>query len=325
MTDAAPPARSAPVLEGRTQAFIDAFLVCGQPPVQDLSPAQARAALRAAQAGAVAAPGVGSEDTAFPVGPSGRVAVRILRPAGARGALPAILFFHGGGWVMGDADTHDRLCRALAAGADAAVVSVVYTPVPEARFPVQNEEAYAALCHVAANAAALGIDPARLAVCGDSAGGNMAAAVALMAKQRGGPSLRLQLLLYPLLADLGEGGSYAAFRDGPWLTRAAVAHFLALYLPDAASRRAVTAFPLTADRAALAGLPPALVIVAEVDVLRDEGEAYARRLIEAGVEATCTRYIGTIHDFVVMNALAETAPARAATAQMIAALRRAFA
>ena len=225
---------------------------------------------------------------------------------------------------MGDRDTHDHLIRELAVQARAAVVFVEYDNAPEVQYPVNNEQAYAALSHVAENGAALGIDPARLAVAGDSAGGNMAIAVTMMAEERGGPGIAHQLLFYPVTDDVSDDSSYAKFAEGPFLTRAAMEYFIGANYP--ADRRSdVLAFPLRASDKQLAGLPAATVIVAENDVLRDEGEAYARRLLAAGVPVTSTRYNGTIHDFVMLNPLAETGAARAAIRQGAGQLRTALA
>lgn len=234
------------------------------------------------------------------------------------------MYFHGGGWVLGDKHTHDRLIREIANGANAAVVFVNYTPSPEARYPIAIEEAYAATSWVAENAPALKIDPARLAVVGDSVGGNMAAAVTLLAKERGGPKIIFQLLFYPVTDANFETPSYQQFSGGPWLTREAMRWFWNQYAPDINVRAEPTAAPLKATTGQLEGLPPALIITGENDVLRDEGEAYARRLMQAGVQVTATRYLGTIHDFVMLNAITQTPAPRAAIAQANDALRKAF-
>jgi len=225
------------------------------------------------------------------------------------------MYFHGAGWVMGDSTTHDRLVRQLASGAAAMVVFVDYSRAPEHRYPVAIEEAYAATCYVSEHADEFGVDAARLSVVGDSVGGTMATVVALLAKQRSGPPIGAQLLFYPVTNADFETGSYKQFRDGPWLTRAAMQWFWDQYLPEHSLRRDPTASPLMASLDQLRGLPRALIITAENDVLRDEGEAYGRKLIEAGVEAVTVRYNATIHDFVMLNALADAAPTRAAIAQ----------
>jgi len=205
----------------------------------------------------------------------------------------------------------------LAVGADATVVFVDYDRAPEQRYPVAVEEAYAATRYVSEHAEELGADATRLAVAGDSAGANMATVVALLAKQRSGPALAGQLLFYPVTNADFETGSYKQFADGPWLTKRAIQWFWDQYLPDHSKRKDPIASPLLASSDQLAGLPRALIITAENDVLRDEGEAYGRKLIEAGVEVVTTRYNATIHDFVMLNALAEAAPTRAAVTQAV--------
>ena len=307
-----------PELEPHTQQFVDSL--SGAPPIYTLSPAGARSVLARAQSAPVGKPSAQIEDTAFPVGPTGSVPIRIVRPSGTTEILPVVIYCHGGGWILGDRDTHDRLVREIAVGVKAALIFVDYTRAPEAHFPVALEQAYAAMCYAVDHCAGLRIDPSRLAVAGDSVGGNMAAVLTLMAKQRRGPKIAFQVLFYPVTdADFGTV-SYARFADGPWLTRRAMQWFWDAYLPDPAARRQITATPLNASLDQLAGLPEALVIVDENDVLRDEGEAYARRLSNAGVRVTSTRYNGTIHDFAMLNALADTPATRGAIAQAVMAL-----
>jgi acetyl esterase len=309
-------------LEPHTQDFVDNL--AGAPAIYTLSPANARSVLTKAQAIPVGKPTAQIEDLTFPVGPTGSVPVRMIRPAGTVELLPVVMYFHGGGWVLGDRDTHDRLVREIAVGAEAAVVFVEYDRSPEARYPTAIEQAYAATRYVVDNGAGLRVDPLRLAVAGDSVGGNMAAAVTLMAKQRHGPKIAYQVLFYPVTDACFDTPSYIRFGDGPWLTRRAMQWFWDAYLPDPALRKQPTATPLNASLDQLAGLPEALVIVDENDVLRDEGEAYARRLSNAGVRVTSTRYNGTIHDFVMLNAIADTPATRGAIAQAVAALRGAL-
>jgi acetyl esterase len=227
------------------------------------------------------------------------------------------LYFHGGGWVLGDATTHNRIVRELAVGADAAVVFVDYDRAPEQRYPVAIEQSYAAICYVAEHADALGVDANRLGIAGDSAGGNIGSVVCLMAKRRKGPRISGQVLFYPVTAADFETDSFAEFENGPWLTKAAVKWFWDQYVPDPVRRNEPTASPLLATKEELAGLPRALIITSENDVLRDEGEAYGRKLTTAGVAVVTTRYNGTIHDFVTLNALADSAPTRAAVAQAV--------
>ena len=253
------------------------------------------------------------------------VRVRHYRPTGAVSPdedLPTLVYFHGGGWILGDKDTHDRLVRELAKGAKAAVVYPNYTPSPEAQYPVPLEQAYAAMLYIIEHADAYGLDPSRIAVAGDSVGGNMATVMTLLAKERKGPEIAFQLLLYPVTDANFDTESYRTFAEGPWLTREAMKWFWDAYAPDARRRGEITASPLRATPEQLAGLPPAMIITAENDVLRDEGEAYARKLIEAGVHVACVRYNNTHHDFMMLNALAETTPTRAAVAQAAAALKK---
>jgi acetyl esterase len=308
-----------PALEPHTQQFVDSL--AGAPPIYTLSPADARSVLARAQSIPVGKPSAHIEDITFPIGPTGSIPVRIVRPAATAEILPVVVYFHGGGWILGDRDTHDRLVREIAVGAHAAVVFVDYAPSPEARYPVAIEQAYAATRYVVDQDASLRIDPLRLAVAGDSVGGNMAAAVTLMSKQRRGPKIAFQVLFYPVTDAGFDTPSYTRFADGPWLTKRAMEWFWEAYLPDAAVRKQPTATPLNASLDQLAGLPEALIIVDENDVLRDEGEAYARKLSDAGVRVTSVRYNGTIHDFVMLNALADTPATRGAIAQAVGALK----
>ena len=217
--------------------------------------------------------------------------------------------------------THDRLIREMAVGVRAALVFVEMSRAPEAQYPVAIEEAYGATRYVADHGARLDLDGSRLAVAGDGSGGNVAAAVTLMAKERRGPKITFQVLLYPVTDSNFANGSYAAFRNGPWLTRRAMKRSWDAYLPDVAARAQVTASPLQATVEQLRGLPDALVITAEHDVLRAEGEAYACKLAAAGARVTATRYIGTIHDFLMLNALADSPSTRGAIEQITARLR----
>lgn len=249
------------------------------------------------------------------------VSIQIVKPKGSKEKLPVLMYFHGGGWVLGNAFTHDRLVRELAVGANIAVVFVNYTPAPEARFPVANEEAYAATKWIKENGASIGLNPTKLAVGGDSVGGNMAIAVTLMAKERKGPKIDFQLLFYPVTDADFNTASYQQFANGHFLTLNAMVWFWNIYAPEKATRNQITASPLRADIEELKDLPEALVITAENDVLRDEGEAYAKKLNAAGVKVTATRYIGTIHDFVMLNPITETPAPRAAIKQAVDALK----
>lgn len=310
-------------LEPATQAFIDGLP--DGPPIYTLTPVAARGVLSAVQAST--SPdllAVDSEDRTLAVGPAGATSIRVVRPAGTSGTLPAIVYIHGGGWVLGDKQTHDRLVRELAVGANAVVIFVDYERSPESRFPVAIEQAYAVARHVADHPAEFDADPARLVIAGDSVGGNMTAAVTLMAKERGGPDFKAQLLFYPVTDASMATASYREFADGPWLTAKAMAWYWDQYLPDANRRDDILASPLNASIEQLQGLPPALLIVDENDVLRDEGEAYARKLARAGVKVISARYNGTIHDFVMLSPVAGTPAARGAIMQATDFLRRVF-
>ena len=315
---------TAPVLEPRTQAFVDALSTAGGPPIYTLSPVAARAVLTQVQAAPVEKLPATIEDTTFPVGPTGSVNIRIVRPADTKGVLPVVFHIHGGGWVLGDKNTHDRLTRELAVGANAAVVFVDYDRSPEARYPTALEQAYASILYVVEQAKTLRVDASRLAIFGDSVGGNMSAALMIMDKQRHGPRFALQMLYYPVTDANFETGSYNTFANGPWLTKKAMQWFWDAYLPDVSERKQATATPLNATLEQLSGLPEAFIAVDENDVLRDEGEAYGRKLSQAGVRITSVRYNGTIHDFVMLNPISETAAVRAGIAQATAALRAAL-
>ncbi len=313
-----------PVLEPRTRKFLDSLAAKGGPAINELPVDAARGVLSDVQTTAVTKPGADIIDRTIPVGPRGEVELRIVRPQGSQDMLPVIMYFHGGGWVLGDKDTHDRLVREIATGAQATVVFVEYTRSPEARYPVAIEEAYAATKWVSENGASINADASRLAVAGDSVGGNMAAAVTLLAKERGGPGIEQQVLFYPVTDANFDTPSYREFATGYFLTREGMKWFWDNYAPDARVREEPTASPLRAGLEQLRGLPPALVITGECDVLRDEGEAYARRLVQASVTVTATRYLGTIHDFVMLNPITESPAPRAAIAQACETLREAF-
>ncbi|MDT5124347.1 MAG: acetyl esterase [Acidobacteriota bacterium] len=311
------------VLEPAAQEFASA--TADPPYLFDLGPVEGRKTVDDVQSGEVEKPDVEIKDTTIPGGPSGAVSVRILRPNGAQAQLPVILYTHGAGWVFGNSHTHDRLIRELAAGTGAAVVFPNYSLSPEARYPTAIEEIYAVLEWVAEHGAEQNLDGTRVAVAGDSVGGDMTAAVTLMAKQRSGPNLRAQVLFYPVTDASFDTRSYHEFAEGYFLRRDAMQWFWDQYTTDEEERAEITASPLRATTNDLVELPKALVITAEADVLRDEGEAYASKLREAGVEVTATRYEGIIHDFVMLNALRGTNAAGAAIAQAIEYIRRALA
>jgi len=324
MTAKGEPAMSVNVqLEPEAQEFVKA--TANPPYLFDLGPEKGRQVVDQVQSGPVAKLPVEIMDQTIPGGPRGQVSVKILRPPHAPAPLPVIVYIHGAGWVFGNAHTHDRLVRELAVGSQAAVVFVNYSLSPEAKYPTAIEESYAVLQWVAANGARNGLEPRSLTVAGDSVGGNMTAAVTLMAKERKGPAIRQQLLFYPVTDASFDTESYHQFATGYFLRRDAMMWFWDQYTTDPKQRQEITASPLRATLDQLRGLPPALIINGQADVLRDEGEAYANKLRQAGVRVTAARFQGIIHDFVMLNALANTAAARGALTLATGWLREGFA
>ena len=254
----------------------------------------------------------------------GDARVRLIKPKGAEGILPVIVYMHGGGWVLGNAATHDRLVRELAVGARAALAFVEYPNSPEAHYPVAIEQGYATAQWIVREGRSKGLDPSRIAVIGESVGGDMTAALALMAKERGDVQFVHVGMYYPVTDAAMDTESYDEFADGPYLTRKAMEWFWDAYTTDPAERSEITASPNHATVDQLKGLPSTLLLVDEADVLRDEGEAYAAKLRLAGVPVTTVRYDGTVHDFMLLNPLSETKAARAAIAQATGFLRQAF-
>jgi len=309
---------NAPALEPAALAFAEA--TANPPFLFELPLAEGRKAFDDVQMGDIAKPAIDEDWVTIPGGPTGEVAARIITPPGATGTLPVLLYIHGGGWVVGNAHTHDRLVRELAVGIGAAVVFPEYDRSPEARYPVALEQSYTVAQWVADEGSSKGLDASRFAIAGDSVGGNMAAAMTLLAKERGGPKLAAQVLFYPVTDANFDTPSYEQFAEGYFLRRDAMQWFWDQYTTDEAQRNEAKASPLRAPLEEMAGLPPALVITGEADVLRDEGEAYANKLREAGVAVTAVRYQGIIHDFVMLNALRETHAAKAAIKQAIAFL-----
>lgn len=311
-------------LEPTTQAFIDSL--ADATPIYTLSTEAARNVLADAQKSvSVKLAPARSEDRVLNVGPKGRTDIRIYRPESVRGPLPVVIYTHGGGWVLGDRETHDRLVRELTIGANAVVVFVDYDRSPESRYPIAVEESYAVLKHVAEHPDAFGADGSRIAIAGDSVGGNMTAVVALLAKERKGPDVKAQLLFYPVTDASMSTSSYQEFAEGPWLTRKGMEWFWDQYLPDASQRADNHVSPINATLEQLKGLPQTLLLVDENDVLRDEGEAYGRKLAAAGVPVRSVRYNGTIHDFMLLNPIANTPAVRGAVSQASEYLREIFA
>jgi acetyl esterase/lipase len=311
-------------LEKKTAHFIQELTSKGSPPIYKLPVAEARKVLDSLQAQPVEKLPIETQDLLLPTGPDGEVSVRILRPTNTPGHLPVVMYFHGGGWILGNKNTHDRLAREIACGANAAVVFVNYSPSPEAKYPIPLEEAYAATKYIWEHGKELQLDSSRLAVVGDSVGGNMAIATCLLAKERKGPKIDYQVLFYPVTDAHFNTASYKEFAEGPWLTKAAMEWFWNAYEPNVAARKKSTVSPLQATLDELKHLPPALIITDENDVLRDEGEAFAHKLMQAGVDVTSIRYLGTMHDFVMLNPLSHTPAAKNAIALANAHLQKAF-
>ncbi len=314
---------SAPALEKAATEF--AAATAKPPYLYELPVEEGRQAVDDVQSGDIEKPAIDEEWITVSGGPTGSVKARIVRPADSTGALPVILYIHGAGWVFGNAHTHDRLVRELAVGANAAVVFPEYDRSPENRYPVAIEQNYAVARWIVTEGASHGLDATRIAVAGDSVGGNMAAAMTLQAKQRGDLRLVQQVLFYPVTDAAFDTASYEQFAEGYFLRRDAMRWFWDQYTTDPAQRAEITASPLRATIEQLRGLPKALVITAEADVLRDEGEAYATKLRQAGVSVTAERVPGVIHDFVMLDALRETKGAKHAIALAVATLKKAFA
>jgi acetyl esterase/lipase len=316
-------ATSAVVLEPAAQRIADAF---SKPPfLYEMAPADARKVLEDAQSNVqVDKPAVDEEWITVP-STAGDVRVRIIKPHGSTGMLPVIVYMHGGGWVLGNAGTHDRLVRELAVGTGAALAFVEYPNAPEAHYPTQIEQGYATAQWITRNGASKGLDATRMAVAGESVGGNMTAALALMAKQRGDVSFVQQSMYYPVTDASMNTATYDQFATGYYLARKSMEWFWDAYCPDRARRDDITASPNQASVDQVSGLPPTYLCVDEADVLRDEGEAYAAKLRSAGVPVTTVRYDGTIHDFMLLNALSSSQATRASIDQATSFLRAGFA
>lgn len=297
------------------RAFLDALNAGGSVPMEQMEPEDARKVLESAQS-SVQVPLREVEISEKTIHVDGQdILLHLVRPAQVTEKLPAFMFFHGGGWVLGDFPTHERMVRDLVHNSGAAAVFVNYTPSPEAHYPTAINQAYAATKWVAEFGEKINVDGTRLAVVGNSVGGNMATVVSLMAKEKGTPALRCQVLLWPVTHANFDTNSYHLFADGHYLTRNMMKWFWDSYTTDKSQRKEIYASPLNASLEQLTGLPPALVQTAELDVLRDEGEAYARLLDAAGVEVTSTRYNGLIHDYGLLNPIAQVAAVQCALHQ----------
>ncbi|MFD4976013.1 alpha/beta hydrolase [Streptomyces sp. NPDC058424] len=309
------------VLERPAQELADA--TSKHPFLYEMEPAEARTVLDDLQAAPVDKLPVDEEWITVPA-TVGDVRVRIVKPQGVTGTLPVVVYMHGGGWVLGNAGTHDRLVRELAVGARTAVAFVEYTPSPEARYPVAIEQGYATAQWITREGESLGLDARRMAVAGESVGGNMTAALALMAKERGDVRFVHQSMYYPVTDAAMDTDSYDQFATGYYLSRKLMEWFWDAYTTDPEQRAEITASPNRATPEQLTDLPPALLVVDEADVLRDEGEAYAAKLRAAGVPVTTVRYDGTVHDFMLLNSLSQSKAARAAIDQAVTFLREAL-
>jgi acetyl esterase/lipase len=305
-----------PAIDHRIRAFLKALNSGGGKPMEQMTPEEARAVLVAAQK-SVAVELPPAQVTNRSITQDGmQVDLTVVRPAGNSEVLPAFMFFHGGGWVLGDFPTHERLVRDIVAASGAAAVFVNYTPSPEAQYPVAINQAYAATKWVSEFGHEINVDGSRLAVVGNSVGGNMAAVVALMAKDKGGPKLRMQVLMWPVTDAYFDTESYTQYAEGRFLTRNMMKWFWDNYTTDAGQRAEIYASPLRAMTEELQGLPPALVLTAGNDVLRDEGEEYARKLDVADVDVTAVRYSGMIHDWGLLNPISQVPAVRASLRQV---------
>lgn len=312
-----------PILEPVVKDFAEA---ASKPPfIYQLTPEQARKVLDDLQAKPIDKIDLAEDKWITVPVEVGDVRVRIIKPRGTTGPLPVILYVHGGGWVLGNSGTHDRLIRELADGARAALAFVEYNRSPEARYPVAIEQAYATARWIIKSGASEGLDSSRMAIAGDSVGGNMTAAVTILAKQRGDVQFAHQSLYYPVTDARQNTESYRQFADGPWLSANAMAWFWDAYIGNAPEKRdEITVSPLRASTEDLKGLPPAFVLVDQNDVLRDEGEAYAAKLTQAGVPTISVRYNFIFHDFMMLNPCRAAQATTGAITQATQVLRKAL-
>jgi acetyl esterase len=311
-----------PHLDPQVREFLKGLNGAGGPPLETLSPVAARQVLADAQAGVtVDLSGVEFSDKTINVD-GFTIKLDIVRPAGVKGILPVFVFIHGGGWVLGDFPTHKRMVRELAVLSGAAGVFINYTRTPDAAYPQAIDEIYAATKWVAENGAEINVDGSRLAVVGNSVGGNMTAVTNIRAKENGGPAIKLQIMMWPIVDADFETQSYKKFGQDRFLTTPLMKWMYDMYIKDPEKRKDIHASPLKASLEQLKGLPPALIQVAENDILCDEGEAYGRKLSEAGVPTTTIRYNGMIHDFGLLNGLAEVPAVRSLFVHAAAELKK---
>lgn len=311
-----------PRVERRVRKFLHALNSAGGPPLETLPPAEARQVLVDAQAGVILPTAEVEQKTISQDGYE--VSLHIVRPSGTTPLepRPAFLFIHGGGWILGDFPTHERFVRDLVEDTGYTAIFVNYTPSPEAQYPTAIREIHAVAKWVAAHGSEIGVDASRLAIAGNSVGGNMSAAVSLLTAHEGGPMFRAQVLFWPVTDASFDSGSYHEFAEGYFLSRSMMQWFWNAYTTDPLKRREIYASPLQSTADQLRGQPPALVQVAGADVLRDEGIAYALNLDAAGVDVTLVRYESMIHDFGLLNALSEIPAVRDGLHQAAEFLRK---
>ena len=309
-----------PHVDSVTENFIEELKRMDGKPLYELTPDEARKFLLDIQSGGHKEIHADITDVEIPTEAEGSVRVRFVRPENYNESLPVILYLHGGGWVMGDEKTHDFIIKKLAVSTNSVVAFVNYSRSPEAIYPKALNQAYGVLKYLYQNPEEFNIDSDRIVVVGDSAGGNLATAVALRALREGGPKILFQALLYPVTDANMDSESYKLFKDGPYLTKKAMEYFWDAYLPNKNYKDDMYVSPLRACIEDLVSMPPALIITAENDVLRDEGEAYARKLDAASVHVSCVRINMTIHDFMILNSLQNSRPVKAAFALLCGVL-----
>lgn len=311
-----------PLIDNKTRSFLKALNSGGGKPLEALSPVEARKVLANAQASVnVDLSGIDeSEKTITADGHT--IKLNIVRPAGVKGELPVFIFIHGGGWVLGDYPTHKRMVRDLVVLTGYSGVFVNYTPTPDAKYPVQVNEIYAATKWVAEHGSEINVDGKNMGIIGNSVGGNMSTVTAIKAKENNGPHIKVQVLMWPIVDADFETDSYKQFGKDRFLTTSTMKWMYDMYIEDPKKRTEIYASPLQASVEQLRGLPPTLIQVAGNDVLRDEGEAYGRKLDQAGVPITVVRYNGTIHDFGLLNGLADLPATQSAFYQAAAELKK---
>lgn len=319
------PSSKLPNLTVKTEEFIDMIEERGGRPLYELTPEEAREFLVNLQKETHKEIEADIKDIQISDKEGGEISVRIVKPKDSNETLPAILYIHGGGWVIGDKDTFDMLIRTLANCTNSAVVFPEYSRSPEAKYPKALNEIYTTLEYISENAGELNINPDKIAIAGDSAGGNMAAVTAIKSVKNNGPKLVFEALFYPVTNIDMDTQSYNNFEDGPWLSKKAMEWFFKSYLDNVKEKKDdIYVSPLKAEIEDLKNLPPTLIITDENDVLRDEAEAYARKLDEAGVDVSSVRINGTHHDFFLLNALYETEPVKTAFELACSALKKAL-